>query len=146
MNNSPVTVLSVDDDPSIGESLARWLKRSEGFRFVGFVQDPALARGMILSLHPDVVLMDLEVGGFDVPALLGDLATSHPTVHIAVYSASADLRAVRRCLDAGACGFLSKDEAPAELAAAVRQIANGQRVLSPALREAAALNSLRALT
>jgi CheY-like chemotaxis protein len=62
------TVLVVDDHPSF-RATARTLLESEGFVVVGEAEDGAAALDAIASLHPDVVLLDVQlpdIDGFEV--------------------------------------------------------------------------------
>ena len=129
-----ISILCVDDDPLMGELLARWFRRAEGFHFLLHIARADFVEEVIKELHPDVVLMDVNMPGVDVVGAVARLATSHPTVHIAMFSSDVEPRQVRRCLDAGACGYLCKEEGPAEILAAVFQIAGGKRVLSPQIQ------------
>ena len=69
-NDSPVaiTLLIVDDHPSF-RAMARELLEAEGFEVVGEAQDGASALAAIHELHPDVVLLDVQLpdmNGFEV--------------------------------------------------------------------------------
>lgn len=80
--------------------------------------------------EPDVILMDLKMsagGGVDAISALG------PGHRVIVLTAFSDTEEIRRALDAGALGCLLKDVSVAELAAAIRQAAAGQQVVSAPL-------------
>jgi DNA-binding NarL/FixJ family response regulator len=136
LRQKPISILCVDDNPLVGDSLARWFARITDFRFAGYVQDGRKVEQVVHQLHPDVVLMDLDMPGIDTVALVARLAASKPTIHVAMLSAHADPGDIRRCLDAGACGYLCKDENPVAVAVAVHEIAEGKRVLSPVAQAA----------
>jgi DNA-binding NarL/FixJ family response regulator len=125
--------------------MARWFARSAGFRFLGYVDHAEHAEEIISRLCPNVVLLDLDMPGIDALAMVARLAASRPTIYIAIVSGHANPEVVRRCLDAGACGYLSKDEGPADIAAAAHQIALGKRVLSLQAKEALDAGSLRSM-
>jgi DNA-binding NarL/FixJ family response regulator len=126
-----ISILVVDDNPLVGESLARWFSRVDGFRFLGYIDDTAKVEEIVTDLHPDVVLLDLDMPRFDPVGVVSRLAAAHPTIFVTMLSAHMLPHAIRACLNAGACGYLSKDEDPASIAAALRRIAEGKRVLSP---------------
>jgi DNA-binding NarL/FixJ family response regulator len=123
--------------------MARWFARTTGFRFLGCVDQAEHAEEIILELRPNVVLLDIDMPGVDTLAMVARLAAAKPTIYIAMLSGQANPEVVRRCLDAGACGYLSKDEGPADIAAAAHQIARGKRVLSLQAQEALDTWSLR---
>ncbi len=84
----------------------------------------------------DVVLMDLQMGdGMDGVAATRALRQAHPGLPVLIlttFDTEADILAA---LDAGAVGYLLKDAASEEIAAAVRRAAAGQRVLAPGVAE-----------
>lgn len=84
----------------------------------------------------DVVLMDLQMGdGMDGVAATRALRQAHPGLPVLIlttFDTEADILAA---LDAGAVGYLLKDAASEDIAAAVRRAAAGQRVLAPGVAE-----------
>jgi DNA-binding NarL/FixJ family response regulator len=129
----PVDVLIVDDDPLVRAGLAMMLGGTPEVHVVGEAGDGAEVPALVDRLTPDVVLMDIRMPGVD-----GLTATEHlrarpaaPEV-IVLTTFDAD-RHVLRALRAGAAGFLLKDTPPGEIVAAVRQVAEGWPVLSPAV-------------
>jgi DNA-binding NarL/FixJ family response regulator len=140
-----ISILVVDDNPLVGESLARWFSRVGDFRFLGYVDDTSKIEEIVKDLHPDVVLLDLDMPGFDPVGIVSRLAAAHPTIFVTMLSAHMLPHAIRACLNAGACGYLSKDEDPAAIAAAVRRIKEGKRVLSPQAQAAIGTGPLGAI-
>jgi DNA-binding NarL/FixJ family response regulator len=68
----PLSVLIVDDHPSFRQS-ARVLLEGEGYRVVGEAEDGTAAMAAVRSLHPDVVLLDVQLpdcDGFEVAGCL----------------------------------------------------------------------------
>ncbi|OZM82195.1 response regulator transcription factor [Pseudonocardia sp. MH-G8] len=129
----PVGVLIVDDDPLVRAGLAMMLGGVPEILVVGEAGDGAEVPALVDRLAPDVVLMDIRMPGVD-----GLTATEHlrarpcaPEV-IVLTTFDAD-RHVLRALRAGAAGFLLKDTPPGEIVTAVRHVAQGRPVLSPAV-------------
>jgi DNA-binding NarL/FixJ family response regulator len=104
------TVLIVDDHPSF-RATARALLQSEGFEVVGEAKDGREALQLAAELHPDVVLLDVQLPdttGFDVAVELGRLDGSAPEV---VLVSSRDASDYGELIPAsGACGFVPKGE------------------------------------
>jgi DNA-binding NarL/FixJ family response regulator len=104
-----VTVLIVDDHPSFRAS-ARTLLEAEGFEIVGEAQDGAGAVRAAKELHPDLVLLDVQLpdlDGFEVADRLRKLEDP-PEV---VLTSSRDGADYGRCIDdCGAHGFVPKAE------------------------------------
>src|ERR687886_2461413 len=107
-----VTVLIVDDHPSFRAS-ARTLLESEGYDVVGEAEDGASAIRAAAELHPDLVLLDVQlpdVDGFEVASRLtaGNGDGTAPAVVLTSSRDGADFGSlVTRC---GARGFVAKAE------------------------------------
>ncbi|WP_051472445.1 response regulator transcription factor [Patulibacter minatonensis] len=113
------------------------LDGAEGVRVVGEVDDGDGVPRAVDDLRPDVVLMDIRMPRVDGltaterlrsrPAPGGD-----PPQVVVLTTLNADDQ-VLRALRAGAAGFLLKDTPPADIARAVRLVATGEAMLSPAV-------------
>jgi DNA-binding NarL/FixJ family response regulator len=104
-----VTVLIVDDHPSFRAS-ARTLLEAEGYDVVGEAEDGESAVDAAVKLHPDLVLLDVQlpdIDGFEVAARLRKLQDA-PVV---ILTSSRDGADYGRCIgDCGARGFVPKAE------------------------------------
>jgi DNA-binding NarL/FixJ family response regulator len=89
--------------------------------------DDAVALGR--RLHPDVVLIDVQLPGLDCVAATRQMLAGHGVAVMLLTSSGADDR-ILAALRAGASGLLLKDTEPAELVRAVRVLASGAAVLS----------------
>lgn len=87
----------------------------------------------VRTTSPDVCLLDIETPGLDGIAVAELLARERPGVRSLVVTTFGRLGYVRRALEAGASGFIVKDAPAAELAAAIRRVHQGLRVVDPAL-------------
>jgi DNA-binding NarL/FixJ family response regulator len=108
MNDVPRTVLVVDDHPSF-RATARALLEAEGFDVVGEAEDGAAALAAIDALHPDVVLLDVQlpdIDGFEVTErVLRD--GTEPQIVLTSSRDEADFGSLVQ--DSGARGFVAKD-------------------------------------
>jgi DNA-binding NarL/FixJ family response regulator len=104
------TVLIVDDHPSF-RATARALLESEGFEVVGEARDGREALELAAALHPEVVLLDVQLPdttGFEVAAELGRWNGGSPSV---VLVSSRDASDYGDLISAcGANGFVPKGE------------------------------------
>ncbi|GAA1020708.1 response regulator transcription factor [Acrocarpospora pleiomorpha] len=80
---------------------------------------------------PDVVLMDLRMPGLDGVAATRRIMSARPSTRILALTTFDDDDHLYPVLSAGACGFLVKDTAPADLLDAVRRAAEGDHAFSP---------------
>ena len=97
--------------------------------------DEALA--MVRKHQPDVAVLDIEMPGctgIEVARQLSQDGFGGQVVIVTTFGRPGYLRAA---MPAGASGFLLKDAPAAELAAAIRRVAKGERVVDPALAAAA---------
>jgi DNA-binding NarL/FixJ family response regulator len=106
----PRTVLIVDDHPSFRAS-ARALLEAEGYDVVGEAEDVASAREAVAELHPEIVLLDVQLpdgSGFDVAAELAQLNGGGPAVVLVSSRDRADYGSLVE--ESGAAGFVAKAE------------------------------------
>jgi DNA-binding NarL/FixJ family response regulator len=137
-----IRVLLVDDDPLVRAGLRLMLRSAPDIDVIGEAADGAAAITAAAELVPDVVLMDIRMPGTDGVTATAAItaaaarstqapATPGPRV-VALTTFDAD-DLVRQAITAGAVGYLVKDTPPAEIISAVRAVAAGQGVLSPAV-------------
>ena len=142
-----IRVLLVDDDPLVRAGLRLMLRSAPDIDVIGEAADGAAAITAAAELIPDVVLMDIRMPGTDGVTATAAITTATarstqaqaaqaqaapgPRV-VALTTFDAD-ELVRQAITAGAVGYLVKDTPPAEIISAVRAVAAGQGVLSPAV-------------
>ncbi|BAL89365.1 putative two-component system response regulator [Actinoplanes missouriensis 431] len=130
-----VRVLLVDDQELVRAGLRALLERDPELTVVGEAADGDTAVAVAAAERPDVVLMDLHMPGTSgVDAIRRitadpDMAAVR-VVALTTYGTDEHLFAAIR---AGAAGFLLKDSRPEELRSAVRLVAAGDALLSPAV-------------
>jgi DNA-binding NarL/FixJ family response regulator len=102
-----VTVLIVDDHPSFRAS-ARTLLESEGYEVVGEAENGETAVDAARELHPDLVLLDVQLPGIDGFDVAGQLRKLEDPP-IVILTSSRDGADYGRCIaDSGAHGFVPK--------------------------------------
>ena len=131
-----VRLLLADDHPVVRAGLRAVLQLQPGIEVVAETGSPAEAVGLARSTCPDVVLMDLqfdgEMAGVAATAEIVRLPDAPRVIVLTTYDTEADILAA---IEAGATGYLLKDAAPDELAAAVRAAAAGQTALAPGVAQ-----------
>lgn len=131
--SEPIRVLIVDDDALVRAALTMLLAGAEDIAIVGEAKDGSEVMDAVSALDPDIVLMDIRMPTMDGLAATELLrAQDQPPEVIVLTTFEAD-DYVLRALRAGASGFLLKDTPPSEVVRAVRVIAAGDPILSPAV-------------
>lgn len=133
-----ITVLLADDHAVVRDGLRILLQQSADFSVVGEAADGLEAVRLTEELKPDVVIMDITMRGLNGVEAARLLRKKCPATRIVMLSMHSNSEHVFRALDAGARGFVLKESAGGEVAAAVRAAHAGQRYLSGAI---AALDS-----
>jgi DNA-binding NarL/FixJ family response regulator len=130
---SPIRLLIADDHPVVRDGLRAMLATQPDMELVGEAATGNQAVERARALHPDVVLMDLQMPGLDGPAAIAALREQAPDVRVLVlttYGTDAD---IARAVDAGVTGYLLKDAPREQLFGAIRAAARGESVLSPSV-------------
>ncbi|MFD9634836.1 response regulator [Streptomyces violascens] len=128
-----IRLLIVDDDPLVRAGLTFMLGGAEDIEIVGEAADGSGVAQLARELRPDVVLMDIRMPHVDGLTATETLRARPEAPEVIVLTTFHADEQVLRALRAGAAGFVLKDTPPAEIVAAVRQVANGDPVLSPAV-------------
>ncbi|MCA9879219.1 MAG: response regulator transcription factor, partial [Thermomicrobiales bacterium] len=132
-STAQVHIIVVDDHPAIRAGLAALLDAEPDLAVVAQAANGEDALRLIASLRPHIALVDLRLPGLSGVETIARLAQlSVPTRTIVVTSFQQD-EMVLQALRAGAQGYLLKDASGSELAAAVRTVAAGGTVLTPAV-------------
>ena len=90
-----------------------------------------------LAARPDLALLDIEMPGGDGLAAAAALEERLPSCRVIILTTFGRAGYLKRAMESGAMGFLLKDAPAAELAAAIRRVMNGERVVDPALAASA---------
>jgi DNA-binding NarL/FixJ family response regulator len=133
MTGTPIRVLVVDHHQTFAELLGLALAGQPDLSSVGHATTGAEAARLVDELHPDVVLMDLDLPDCDGIATTEELLTRHPDTRIVVLTASTEPSLVGRATAAGASGFLTKNGAFGDVLNAVRTAHGGGVTVSSRL-------------
>ncbi|MET9255756.1 response regulator transcription factor [Streptomyces sp. NPDC003717] len=128
----PVRILVCDDHVVVRAGLLALLDSAPGIEVAGEAGTGEEALALAARLAPDVVLMDLSLGGGidgveTTRRLTAGPAPNPYVLVLTTYDTDAD---VTRAIEAGATGYLLKAERPEELFAAIHAAAEGRTTLS----------------
>ena len=129
----PITVLLVEDDAHTREGLGEAVRRDPGLCLLGDAGTYAEARERLARHRPDVLLIDLGLPDGDGTELIRQACSDGSPTQAMVITVFGDERHVVRALEAGATGYLLKDADLDQIAASIRQLADGQCPISPAI-------------
>ncbi|MFJ1750900.1 response regulator [Streptomyces sp. NPDC088116] len=145
--SSPIRLLLCDDHAVVRAGLRALLSSTDGIEVVGEAGSGEEALAAAARVRPDVVLMDLQLGG----GMDGVTATRHlladggsagsaedpgvPVPRVLVLTMFDTDADIARAIEAGATGYLLKAERPEELFAAIRDAASGRTALSAPVAE-----------
>jgi len=128
-----IGVVLADDHAVVRGALKALLEAQDDLEVVGEAGSIAEAREIAAAKGPRVLVLDVNLpDGLAVDAV-PELREEAPGTEIVLLTMERDLTLAQRALDAGAAGYLFKDSAHLELIEAVRDAANGERHLGPAV-------------
>jgi two-component system response regulator DesR len=132
-----IRVLLAEDQGMMRGALALLLGLEPDIEVVAEVGSGAEVVPAALANRPDVALLDIEMpGGSGLDAAVA-LRRELPDCKVLIVTAFGRAGYARRAMEAGAGGFLVKDGPVEELAAAIRKVLAGERVIDPSLATAA---------
>jgi DNA-binding NarL/FixJ family response regulator len=130
---SEISVLLVDDHSLVRKGFRRILEDDPEIRVIGEAADGVEAVKLAQELEPQVIVMDMAMPGLNGMQASIEILKVLPNTAILMLSMYSEESYVRNALDAGAKGYILKDAMDIDLAAAVKQVAAGQKVVAPGL-------------
>ena len=120
-----IRVLIADDQPLVRQGIEALLALEVDITVVGQASDGNEAVQKILSLKPDVVLMDLRMPGLDGASATKRVKDLQPDIKVIVLTTFEDEQSIMSAMQAGASGYLLKDVSSEGLASAIRAVRQG---------------------
>jgi DNA-binding NarL/FixJ family response regulator len=130
-NKAQIRCILVDDHTLFREGLRRVLESESDIQVVGEASNASEAISRSRELRPDVVLIDIGMPGmssFEAARVITRELTGTRLIFLTMYE---DEEYLIQCLDAGASGYILKDAPGPKLIAAVREVSQGRKYLSP---------------
>jgi two-component system response regulator DesR len=132
-----IRVIIAEDQAMVLGALAALLAIESDIEVVGQARDGQQALELVASLHPDVVLADIEMPRMTGLELAAELKRQCTPARVIILTTFARAGYLRRALESGVSGYLLKDAPSAQLANAVRRVHAGGRVIDQDLAAAA---------
>lgn len=126
-----VRILIADDHPVVRDGLAAMLATQADFEIVGMAGTGAEAVTEAHRLHPDVVLMDLEMPLLDGVEAIRLLREANGDVQVVVLTAFDTDERILGAIEAGAQGYLLKGSPREDIFQAIRVVNSGGALIPP---------------
>lgn len=126
-------ILIADDHPMFRKGLCALLESLPDLEVVGQATTGQEAIELAMTLQPDVILLDLQMPAGNGIAAAREILDTNPHIRILVVTLFEDDDSVFMALRAGARGYVLKDADEDEIARAIRAVASGEAIFSPAV-------------
>jgi two-component system, NarL family, response regulator DesR len=141
-----IRVLLAEDQAMIREALAALLSFEDDMEVVAQVGRGDEVAEAARQARPDVALLDIEMPGADGLTAAAALRRQDPGIKIVILTTFGRPGYLRRAMESGVSGFVVKDSPADKLAATIRKVLDGQRVIDPDLAAAALAEGSSPLT
>lgn len=135
-----ITVYLVDDHELVRTGIRRILEDERGIKVVGEAGDGETSVQWSRNEEADVILMDMNMPGIGGLEATRKILRYQPHAKIIVLTIHTEDPFPTKVMQAGASGYLTKGAKPPEVIQAIRQVAAGQRYLSPEIAQQMALS------
>lgn len=132
---SLIRILIVDDHPAVREALAARIGRQRDMEVCGEAADLIDALPQVALTQPDLAVVDISLktgNGIDLIKRIKDRSNK---VRILVWSSHSESIYAERALQAGALGYITKEEETDTIIEAIRRVLQGKIYLSDAMTE-----------
>ncbi len=126
-------IVVIDDHPLIRFAYVQLISREADMECVGQADGAASGIKLAREQKPDLAVLDLGLGDGDGFEVLNSLKKELPEMKFLVVSRHTDALIAERALQAGAGGFLSKEENPDTVVEAIRVVLSGRVYVGPIL-------------
>ncbi|KPV49631.1 LuxR family transcriptional regulator, partial [Kouleothrix aurantiaca] len=128
-----ITILIADDHPLFRKGLRALLATLPQVRVVGEAANGADAVRLAAELHPDVVLMDLQMPGGDGLSAVRAIVAAQPETRVLVVTMFQDDDSIFAAMRTGARGYVLKDMDDDDITRAILAVGRGDAIFSPAI-------------
>ncbi len=126
-----IRVLLADDHAVVRAGIRQFLERAADLQVIAEADDGEMAQQLILTNHPDVAVLDIQMPKATGIEVTRWVRTQHPQTGVLILTAYDDDPYVMAVLQAGANGYVLKTATPDEIVQAVREVHEGKSFLDP---------------
>jgi len=135
MTDKKIRTMLVDDHAVVRSGYKLLLSGDSGIEIIAELESGEEANQQARELNPDVIVMDLSMPGMGGLEAIRRIKAKNPEIKILVFTMHDNVSFVEHAMEAGASGYITKNNASNVLIQAVRQIAEGAQYIEPALEE-----------
>ena len=128
-----ITVSIVDDEKELRHSITTFVSGSPGFKCVSAYGSAEDALQGLPNDKPEVVLMDINLGGMSGIKCVEKLKADLPEIQVLMLTVYEDTDQIFKALAAGASGYLLKRSSPTKLLQAIREVHSGGSPMSSSI-------------
>lgn len=132
-DSKSIRVLIVDDHSVVRTGLRLVIQGSPGLTIVGDAANREEAMTLAARERPDIVLLDLDLGGESGVAIISDLIAAAGDARVIILTGLRDPEVHRKAVMVGAMGVVSKENAAEVLIKAIERIHAGEAWLDPTI-------------
>ena len=120
-----ISILLVDDQNLVQEGIKALLDKHTELKVIGRVKDAHNALKIVNALHPDIVLLDIEMPGMDGITATKHISIISPETKVIILTCHEHKKYITQALMAGAKGYLLKSSLMTDLKQAILAVNNG---------------------
>lgn len=125
-----IAVCVVEDLDDVRKGIENLLENAPGFLLLGSYRGAEEALAAIPDLHPDIVIMDINLGAMDGIRCIQHLKPLCPSTLFIIFTINEDSSLVFDALESGASGYLLKTTSPSRLLEALTELHQGGSPMS----------------
>ena len=125
-----ISICIVEDNKDIRQALEQIVSMSDGYRMAGSFPDAESALVGLPVLHPNIVLMDINLGGMSGIEVVRLLKPRYPDMLFMMCTVYEEDEQIFEALAAGANGYILKKTAPSKLLESIRELSEGGAPMS----------------
>lgn len=130
-----IRVMIVDDHPLFRQGLRQAIAGDSRFEVIGEADNGQIALDRILEIHPEVVVLDVNLPGLTGLEVAAALRTKKLRVSIVILTMLKDEQAFNKALNLGIHGYVLKENAAEEILNCIAAVSRNEAYVSPSLTD-----------